>query len=312
MTMVTEEELKDMGKNMDFADALHATKEALETAYPNSRFLMFGADHHPDENGKPKRIALVTKHGEWVDLEKLGVDISKLEPALADFCRNVMLTEMVNIPVETFKHRIPAAMHDAILDYAVYMGLDTTGYKFCRDTRRWRGLLPEYPDKKKSESDGTTCKVSVTDTPHVMGQKVAPVFLEAHITQVKKELSRLLKMRDPLTLIVMLEAEIKRLRRAGNLTEAKEKEAEIQKILQKKANKDRAIENLKKAREVKAENKRKREQQERDRNRQQPNFAKMAKKKMQKIADRKAEKKKKSASGGDDKVKSCSMFANVG
>lgn len=133
--MVTTEELTDMGRNMDFADALHACKQAMETAYPNSRFLMLGADHHPDEHGKPKRIGLVTKYGEWEELEKIGVDISKLETHLADFCRNVMMTEMVNIPVDSFKHRIPAATHDAILDYAVYLGLDTTGLKYCRDLK---------------------------------------------------------------------------------------------------------------------------------------------------------------------------------
>lgn len=152
---------------------------------------------------------------------------------------------------------------------------------------------------------------------HIMGQKVQPGYLEQHITQLELELKRLKAQRNPEYVIRTMEAEIKRIRRSGKDMEAlraKEKELEEIKASFVRAEQLRKtrLENLRKARYAKAEKKRRLEQQERDRQRQQPNFAKQAKKKMQKMAERKAEKRKKSSTGSDSLVKSCSMFQNAG
>lgn len=121
------------------------------------------------------------------------------------------------------------------------------------------------------------------------------------------------------TRIKLIDAEIKRLSRQGRFDmvrikkqekEELENEIRLEKERAEKAEKRRLqrLEALKKAREAKAAKKRRREQLERERNRQQPNFAKMAKKKMQKIAARQAEKRQKSGSANDNETRSCSQL----
>lgn len=138
---------------------------------------------------------------------------------------------------------------------------------------------------------------------------------EQGITALQDLIKDLRNRNSVQTQIALKRAEVKRCRNAGREDLAKLKEKEIAELIdQEERRKKRDAQRLaalEKAREAKAEKKRKREQQERDRSRQQPNFAKMAKQKRQKIAARQAEKKKKSA-GGEEKIKSCSMFANVG
>ena len=121
------------------------------------------------------------------------------------------------------------------------------------------------------------------------------------------------------TRIKLIDAEIKRLSRQGRFDmvriKKQEKEELENEIMLEKERADKAekrrlqrLEALKKAREAKTAKKRKREQLERERNRQQPNFAKMAKKKMQKIAARQAEKRQKSGSANDNETRSCSQL----
>lgn len=138
---------------------------------------------------------------------------------------------------------------------------------------------------------------------------------EQGITALQDLIKDLRNRNSVQTQIALKRAEVKRCRKAGREDLARLKEKEIADLLdheeRRKKRHAQRLEALKLANAAKAEKKRKREQQERDRNRQQPNFAKMAKQKRQKIAARQAEKKKKSA-GGEEKIKSCSMFANVG
>ena len=121
------------------------------------------------------------------------------------------------------------------------------------------------------------------------------------------------------TRIKLIDAEIKRLSRQGRFDmvrikklekEELENEIRLEKERAEKAEKRRLqrLEALKKAREAKAAKKRRREQLELERNRQQPNFAKMAKKKMQKIAARQADKRHKSGSANDNETRSCSQL----
>lgn len=139
---------------------------------------------------------------------------------------------------------------------------------------------------------------------------------EQYVSALQDIIRDVRKHNEPENLIRILESEAKRMRKAGRLDLMQTKLDEIKAIKdsveRKRLKHEHLCKNLEKARAVRDENRRKREQAMRDRLRnQQPNFAKMAKKKMQKIAQRQAEKKR-SPSSSSDQVKSCSMFNNVG
>lgn len=137
-----------------------------------------------------------------------------------------------------------------------------------------------------------------------------------------EDLIRTLKLyNEPEVRIKQINDEIKRLNRKGRADLVKIKENDLIDLKEELAKKERdkqlkeqRLQNLAKGREtmrLKREAEAKKAQEREKQRNSQPNFAKMAKKKMQKIAQRQAEKKKKSASESNS-VKSCSMFNNVG
>ena len=145
----------------------------------------------------------------------------------------------------------------------------------------------------------------------------SPKEAEEAITGLQDIIQDLQKCMDPNMRIMVAQAEIKRLRKAGRLDLVKIKEKEVEniiagiearKIQEKKAAELRELRlaNLAKGRATLAA-KREKEKKAKQ-NHPQPNFAKMAKKKRQQIAARQAEKKKKKGASGDANVKSCSQL----
>jgi len=152
-----------------------------------------------------------------------------------------------------------------------------------------------------------------------LGDNVSWEQLEMRITDVEADLQRLRNMRRGSDIISRMTAEIKRLKKAGDMRTAAAKQAELERILadiekqrikdQTKAEQRRKnLEQLAEARKSKERKRlaRKRAEEERQKGYKQFQPCKAAKAKMQKIKARQAEKKKKSAAGDDANVKSCS------
>lgn len=289
---VSSKELEQMGKRNNICEAVENVREALVTAYPNSRFFIVASDVHLDEKGKPKRFEIAAKQGDAKEMEVTTGRLATDTPWLNDICVDVCLGLIAGYRPAQIHARAAAQLHDAAIDYARYRGLDTTGAEYCRDTGRWREEL------------------TGSDEPlvHKIGQKVDPSMLEQHITQVEEELRRLKAMRDAGTMQRTITAEVKRLNRKGEFDRARRLEAELKEFVQAALHKAevrrKKLESLAKARE------RQRILRERRKNeRPQPNFAQMAKQKRQQLAQRKAEKKKKKASvGSTGNVRSCSQL----
>lgn len=121
--------------------------------------------------------------------------------------------------------------------------------------------------------------------------------LEHVITEIEHALQKMRDRRNPLNIERMMKAEIKRLRKEKRNADAEEKQKELDAILdaeaRKKAHRLKRIENVRKAREAKALIKAKREAKASRPKQFDPHKA--AKKKMQKIQERQAERKKKNA-----------------
>lgn len=288
---VTDKELMQMGRTNSICDSIESVKEALRTAYPNSRFMIVASDVHLDERGVPKRYEIASKHGDAKEMEVTAGRLAVTTPWLNDLCVDVCLGLIAGYRPAQIHAREAAQLHDASIDYARYRGLDTTGAEYCRDTSRWREELT-------GEQDPAV---------HRIGQKIDPMMLEQHITQVEEELRRLKAMRDAGTMQRTMAAEVKRLNRKGEFDRARRLEAELKEFVETARHKAevrrKKLEALAKARE------KLRQMRERKRNeRPQPNFAKMAKRKRQQMAQRKAEKKKKRATGGEGSVRSCSQL----
>lgn len=180
------------------------------------------------------------------------------------------------------------------------------GHEYCRDHPKWRGILSPQKEAPKNDVPQNETGVLV----HKIGQKVKPFELEQHITQVRQELKRLESMRDQSTMQRMIADEVKRLKRKNELTAAKMLQDELVAFVAEQERRqkihDERMRNLAKAQaalEVWREKKRRAKM-----NPPQPNFAKMAKQRMQQIKARQAEKKKKKASGGNGEAKSCSQL----
>ena len=234
----TEEQNREIEKNMPFSEMLAGLKDSVHDIYPDSSVVMIGIKPLDDKSTN-------------VVFEYAGKE-EELWAALNEcMCRSEVALKMVNRAIMLF----------------------------CR-----------------------TAKADLS---------------EQTITALQDIIKDLRKHNTDETRVLLLKSEIKRLKKAGRLDVMAIREQELreleQSIEKKKLRHKQQIEALVKARAAKAEKKRKRLQAEKDRNRQQPNFQKLAKKKMQKIAARQAERnQRKSAGSGGDVVKSCSMFNNAG
>lgn len=282
------EELEEMGHRNTICEAVMNVEDALKVAYPNATFMIIAKDLHLDKDRRPIKYRIVTKVGNADDITLEAIEHAETTPWLKDMCINSALSIIASNSPQKIISKEAAIFHDATLDYAKYLKIDITDYTYCRESQKWKEKLA--PPKEDIYSG------------HMIGQKVSPLELEQHISEVRQELKRLEEMRDPTTMHRMINNEIKRLKRKNDLQGAKSLQNELDayqsEVEHKKIIREMRLENLKKAREAKE---RKAKQKF-----QQPNFAKMAKARRQQIADRKAKKKK--SSTNDDSIKSCSQL----
>ena len=183
-------------------------------------------------------------------------------------------------------------------------------------------IMEHYGDIKKLGSVLGTLMDSSKDAIDLVNQAIVgfskhcrPEEAEQCITALQDIIKNFRQQQEPRVIIARIQQEIKRLTKSCRFDLVAIKKRELQEFQDNLASAERRkaanLKNLEKARAAKIEKKRRKEQIEKEHNRQQPNFAKMAKKKMQKIKERQAAKKQKT--GADDNaVKSCSMFNNVG
>ena len=157
-----------------------------------------------------------------------------------------------------------------------------------------------------------------------LGDTVSWEQLEMRITDVEADLQRLRNMRRGSDIITRLTAEIKRLKKAGDMRTAAAKQAELERILEdiekqrvkeqlKAEQRRKNLEQLAEARRSKERKRLARIKAEEDRQRGYKQFqpGKAAKAKMAKIKERQAEKKRKSAGGGETTVRSCSPLLKI-
>lgn len=299
---VTVEQLHEMGYQNTINEAVTSCKKSLETAYPDAVFYIVACEKRINpKTGKQDSLAIATKHGSQRDLSIETTLISASTQWLCDTCVETALNVITSHTPTDIVAAEAAMLHDAALDYAKWRGLDVSSREYCRDSSKWHDVL----NPKKTTTEPTD------PTLHRIGQKVTPLALEQHITQVREELKRLEGMRDTKTMHRMITDEIMRLKRKNELTAAKLLQADLDAYEAEQKHKEMIREIRRQqaahAREGLAA---KRERMKRERT-QQPNFAKMAKRKRQEIAARQAEKKKKKASGGSsDNVRSCSQMLN--
>lgn len=188
--------------------------------------------------------------------------------------------------------------------------------------------MKKYGDEKTISENISFWMNMQNGTLKIINDAIAKFCMESKKAEAEncitalEDLIRSLKLyNDPEVRIKQINDEIKRLSRKGRSDLVKIKENDLIELKAELAKKERDIQlkkqrlqNLAKGREtlrLKREAEAKKAQEREKQRNSQPNFAKMAKKKMQKIAQRQAEKKKKSASESNS-VKSCSMFNNVG
>lgn len=293
---VTNDELHEMGARNTICEAVLNVRDALKVAYPHATFYIVASDTHPDPmTGKPRKFQIATKEGAQKDVSIETTNIAASTPWLKDTCSEAFLNMITSYGPDDIATAAGAALHDAAIDYGKSIGLDIRGFQYCRDHPRWKGKLDATADK----------------TIHQIGQKVTPMELEQHITQVRQELKRLEAMRNPATLQRMMADEVKRLKRKGEMTAATALQTELDTYIAKQqrlqAINEVKARNLANAREILRQQREKKKRQQQQNQHPQFNVHKAAKAKRQEIAARQAEKKKKKASAsGSDSVRSCS------
>lgn len=183
-------------------------------------------------------------------------------------------------------------------------------------------IMEHYGDIKKLGAVLGTLMDSSKDAIDLVNQAIvgfskhcSPEEAEQCITALQDIIKNFRQQQEPRVIIARLQQEIKRLTKSCRFDLVAIKKKELQEFQERLASAERRkaanLKNLEKAREAKIEIKRRKQQLEKEHNRQQPNFSKMAKKKMQKIKERQAAKRQKSGAE-ENSVKSCSMFNNVG
>ncbi len=284
-----------MAKQCSFSEAVKGVKDELKRIYPEDVFLCFSAEH--GENGKAG-MASVNHFGNEDLTRQLITLLMTRDSFVLDTIQKAWLGWIL---IQDPKNKSEAFIRvfNAVIDYAKSKGLDTSDIHYIDERQK-----PEYEigqNLKKADN------------------------LEMYLTILEKEQQRVKSYMNPANRITLLNAEIKRLRRAGDMAMVAHKTVELNSILdaekERKEKEKRKAENLAKKREAarkataawvekcrlkreeKEEAARKAEQAELDRQQGYKQFqpGKAAKKKMQKIAERQAERnaRKKKGKEGD-------------
>lgn len=283
-TMTLEEFTDQFKMECTFTEALKGVKDELKRMYPDELFICFAAQH--EKPGGQNGIIAFHEFGDQGLIDDLGWMSMQHDKRALQFIQNAYLNFIVRQEPENLSEEMNR-IRDSMLLYASIKGLDISGYKFFRRIQ------------------------------YQLGQTINRSDVEEVITLLEKEIERVKKMRDPLNSITMLNAEIKRLRKAGYLAGVAKKTVELNNILDEEKkrkekekrdaeNRKKALENLAIGRAIRKANIEKKRQAELDRQRQkgykqfQP--GKAAKKRMQQQRERQAERnaRKKKGKEQDD------------
>lgn len=253
-------------ENMSIQEAMAAIKKALQHRYPGCGMMYFcysleGAN----------RTSSFGAFGDPKELDCCGTDIVLKNKPAADFVFDVNCNYIMSQTSQVMDTAQKKKLHDAVLDYAKSIGLNTNG-------------IPYMSRTKQTDSEVNDLKNKVGDVEAIA----------ARIKMLQDEIKCLERSLDPNAKIATLKALAKRMRRAGDIIGAHEKDmeaAEIQESIErKKAAAAQRLENLKLARAKKVELKKRREQAEKDRQKaQQFDPHRAAKAKMKKIKERQQE-----------------------
>ena len=191
--------------------AIGAIKE-LYRRYPQSHMCILGCNLKSTNGEEAVYSNYYHECGSPKMIDTAAVDCCLEDTRVAAHYRNVFLTWMVNASRSELNTLVSRRLHDAIVDYARELKLNISGLTYyCSGD--------EAEDKKPAYI-------------HTMGQTLNyNDDVEAHISELEKELARLRDLRNPATLTRVLTAEIKRLRRAGDLEGVARKTVELNKIL---------------------------------------------------------------------------------
>lgn len=264
--------------NITLGELMKEVKSDAKALYPNAA--MFVACAEPF-NGN-SIIYTVSEFGDsQLVIDALMGAMKNDERAM----RHIQSAYM-NYVCELKPERLSSAANDvrnAVIDYAEYLGKDI-------------GNAKKYQ-------------------PQANNRKTQPVGnlieLEQRITEAEAELKRLKQMRQPANIIKYLEAERKRLTRAGRLEEAKAKTQEIEAVERAERTKKIRLDNLVKAREKAAENRAKRKKQAEQAKHPQVQFNIIASQRLKQMKRDKAERaksKKKAQEGKTYEVRSTSTI----
>lgn len=293
-----------------------AIKE-LHRRYPQSHMCIIGC--HPKSINSKEAVYsnFYQECGSPKMVDTAAVDCCLEDTRVANHYRNVFLTYVANASRSELDTLVSRRLHDAVIDYARELKINTSGLTyFCSGD--------EAEDKKPAYI-------------HTMGQTLSySDDVEAHISELEKELARLRDLRNPATLTRVLTAEIKRLRKAGDLEGVARKTVELNKILdaeKKRMDEERhkkevyqmKVKSAAMAREAKMQKKLKAEEQkrieaekdsERERQRRQQAARNAAMKaRQQKKAEEQAERKKRKRKAKEDeagqRMYKNPMFANL-
>ena len=289
----TQDELNElMAKQCSFSEAVKGVKEELKRIYPEELFICFAAEH--EKPGSNNGVVSFHEYGDEDLIDDLGTLAMKHDMRACKFIQNAYLNWMMDQSPEGKSEEFNR-IRDSVLLYAQSKGYDITKFKYHKKIQ------------------------------YQLGQSIDPADAEIVLSLLEKEIERVKQMRSPLNTITLLKAEIKRLKKQGDMTMAAKKQVELDAILDaerlRKEAEIRKAENLAKKRaaakkataawvekcrlkrEEKEEAIRKAEQAELDRQRGYQQFqpGKAAKKRMQKLAERQAERnaRKKKASEGN-------------
>lgn len=292
-TMTLEEFTDQFKMECSFTEAVKGIKDELKRLYPEELFICFAAEH--EKPGSQNGVICFHEFGDQGLVDDLGWTTMQHDMRAMQFIQNSYLNYIMRQNPDNLSEELNR-IRDSVLVYASVKGLDISGFKFANKIQ------------------------------YMLGQSINRGDVEEVITLLEKEIDRVKKMRDPVTLITKLNAEIKRLRKAGDLAgvakktielntildeEKKRKETEIRKaenLAKKRAAARKAtaawVEKCRRVREEKEEAARKAEQAELDRQRGRQQFqpGKAAKKKQQQIRERQTERaaRKKKGKEQDD------------
>lgn len=186
--------------------------QELHRRYPQSHMCIIGC--HPKSINSKEAVYsnFYQECGSPKMVDTAAVDCCLEDTRVANHYRNVFLTFIANASRSDLDTLVSRRLHDAVIDYARELKLNISGLTYyCSGD--------EAEDKKPAFI-------------HTMGQTLSyNDDVEAHISELEKELARLRDMRNPATLTRVLTAEIKRLRKAGDLEGVARKTVELNRIL---------------------------------------------------------------------------------